>query len=130
MTKETIQLTSKNIRYLIAIHGLGGKDRFIKCTDIARNLSVTRPSVHAMVNTLSELQLIEKPRYGKVIFTQYGAQLSEYYVKCFNTVQKSFSCVLPQDMDTESVVCAFISRIPYEKLDDVCRNIEEKNLFR
>jgi len=86
VTNNTLQLTATNIRYLIAIHKLGGAEKFVKCTDIAKNLSVTRPSVHAMVKTLSEMNLIEKPHYGKVNFTHYGKETAQIYIDSYDTV--------------------------------------------
>ncbi|MBQ8604796.1 MAG: hypothetical protein IJ410_08155 [Oscillospiraceae bacterium] len=123
MNSQNLQLTATNIRYLITIHHLGQKDRFVKCADVSKILSVTRPSVHAMMKTLTEMALIEKPRYGKVNFTARGMELAEEYVKAYRITHKYFSPLFPKDSQIDEVVCAFISQIPFEMLGEVCDNM-------
>lgn len=124
MTQNAPQLTATNIRYLITIYNLGGTDRFVKCTDIAKDLSVTRPSVHAMVKTLTDMNLIEKPRYGKVNFTAQGKTLAQMYMDSYNVVRSHFDGIVPENADMDAVVCAFMSQVTTEQLADVCRNIK------
>lgn len=116
-------LTATNIKYLIAIYNLGGKEKFVKCTDIAGALGVTRPSVHAMIKTLTERQLITKPRYGKVSFTPFGYSTAEKYIKCYNASLGYLKDIIPHSADCYSAVCAFISRIPRADLDSLRDNI-------
>ena len=126
MDLYNLQLTATNIKYLIAIYYLGQKDRFVKCADVSKVLSVTRPSVHAMMKTLTEMALIEKPHYGKVNFTAKGREMAEKYVTAYGTVHRFFLPLFRENASIEDVVCAFISRIPFEQLSYVCSNIENR----
>lgn len=125
MINKDMALTATNIKYIIAIYNLGGKDRFVKCTDIARTLSVTRPSVHAMVKTLIDMQLINKPRYGKVNFTSQGKEMAEKYMNFYVAMQKYLKDIFFDNMDVFSAVCAFMSEIPYNRIDEMCSKIYE-----
>lgn len=125
MIDKDIVLTATNIKYIIAIYNLGGKDKFVKCTDIAQTLSVTRPSVHAMVKTLIDMQLINKPRYSKVTFTPLGKEIAEKYINFYVAMQKYLKDIFFDNMAVSGAVCAFMSEIPYDRIDEVCCKINE-----
>ncbi len=68
--------TASIIKYLLVMQDLEQVGEGIRCADVAKRLSVTRPSVHAMMRTLKEIQLVDKDRYGSIYFTELGRALS------------------------------------------------------
>lgn len=118
--KIDLNLSATNIRYILVIHQLEQSHKFVKCTDIANILSVSRPSVHAMIKTLRGMEIITKPHYGKVNFTLSGKQLAEDYSKYFDVLHAHFSKLFPQETDISNAVCAFMSQLSVQRLSAAC----------
>jgi Mn-dependent DtxR family transcriptional regulator len=62
-------LSAPVIRYLVALNSLN-KEGGIWCVDIAEILSLSKPTVHAMIEALAEKGVVEKERYGMVFLTE------------------------------------------------------------
>ena len=60
------KLTTTNIKYLIAINQLYNNQNGVRCTDLANMLGVSKPSVHRMIETMKNIGLIDKDRYGEI----------------------------------------------------------------
>ena len=65
MAEKERAMTGANIRYLLTLLELQGKDGGVRCVDLAARLQVSKPSVHAMVSSLCQLGLAEKKHYGQ-----------------------------------------------------------------
>ena len=87
-------LTAANIRYLLALRDLDGDQRGVRCVSIAEALGVSKPSVHAMMDTLKKLSLVDKDRYGTVRFTPAGRELADRYA-----IISAPCCPVPQTRD-------------------------------
>lgn len=83
MTKKKQTLTASQIKYLITIYHLDICNAGIRCIDIAKNLGISKPSVHTMLQTLCAMKLIKKTKAGTVFLMEEGkntaAQYSQYY---------------------------------------------------
>ncbi len=118
--KFDLNLSATNIRYILVIHQLYKSHPFVKCADIANILSVSRPSVHAMIKTLRGMEIITKPHYGKVNFTRAGLQLAEEYSNYFDVLHTHFSKLFTQGTDINDAVCAFMSQLSVQRLSAAC----------
>lgn len=58
--------------YLETIGLLHERNRLARVTDIARELKVSKPSVHAALHELEKRGLIEHESYGEVFMTEEG----------------------------------------------------------
>lgn len=65
------------IRYLKVLKSLDPLCRGVRSVEVARALSISRSSVHTMMERLSESGLVEKVHYGIVYLTEEGIQLAE-----------------------------------------------------
>ena len=121
MDKNELTLSATHIRYLLGIHFLSQGREAIKCTDIADLLNVTRPSVHSMIKTLSALDIITKPHYGKVNFTEDGKALARDYAAFYVVLSAHFRLLFPEETtDISEAVCAFMSQMSYPQLKKFC----------
>ena len=75
-------LTPSAIKYLLTLLELCQKDAGARCMDIAEQLSVTKPSVHSMIENLCAAGLAEKKKYGTVFLTPEGRMQAERYAVC------------------------------------------------
>lgn len=127
MTETTNGITATNIKYLTVIYTLSGKERFVKCSDIAQQLSVSRPTVHAMMRTLSRCGYIQKSRYGKVTLTQSGSSKARIYSQSYESIYQYMSKICPEKIDMAETVYTFMAQVRPEHLADICKNIVSEN---
>ena len=106
-------MTAANIRYLLTLLELQGKEGGVRCVELAARLQVSKPSVHAMVTALCQLGLAEKKRYGAVRLTEEGRALAEQYARCYQPLYSLMSGILAMEEPVSSnVVCTVLSQIP------------------
>ena len=94
MAENKKPLTAANIKYLLAIQSLCTGQSGVRCTDLARRLNVAKPSVHAMVRSLSEQGLAAKERYGTIFLTEAGQQMAAQYAQCVEDLSSRLKAAL------------------------------------
>ena len=94
MAENKKPLTAANIKYLLAIQRLCTGQSGVRCTDLARRLNVAKPSVHAMVRSLSEQGLAAKERYGTIFLTEAGQQMAAQYAQCVEDLSSRLQTAL------------------------------------
>ena len=72
-------LTASNIRYLLTMKELDGDGRGVRCIALATALGLSKPSVHNMMGTFSQMGLISRDSYGAAFFTDEGNELARRY---------------------------------------------------
>ncbi len=113
MAEKERAMTGANIRYLLTLLELQGKDGGVRCVDLAARLQVSKPSVHAMVASLCELGLAEKKHYGAVHLTEEGRAMAEEYAKCYQPLYQLMSGILAMEEPAcSNVVCTVLSQLP------------------
>ncbi len=122
MTNNRPEISPKNIMYLLAIYRLEQTDRFVRCVDIGTVLSVSRPTVHAMINYLADIRMLEKNKYGKVTLTEEGRLSAKIYQNGYIAVEKFLKRIYPGSKDLGLTVCTFLSQIEFEYIPIVCSN--------
>lgn len=85
MTDNNI-LTASHIRYLLALKRFGGESE-IRSVDIANDLSLSKASVHYIMNTFAELKYIIKEYGGRVFLTEYVTQHATEFEKYHNNLK-------------------------------------------
>lgn len=121
MANRKGSLTASNIRYLIAMQKLCEDGNGTRCVRIAEVLGVSKPSVHAMINSLKELDLVRKDRYGEVFFTDEGFRLATDYAKYYETVRKRISEFLPNEEASNAAACAVLAEVGAETLEKMTK---------
>ena len=113
-------LHSSGEDYLKAILILQKNNGKVRSVDVAAYMGVSKPSVHAMMNTLKKLSLVDKDRYGTVRFTPAGRELADQYESYFQTICNHFSALLPCTADARSAAYALIAELPADCLQQMC----------
>lgn len=127
MTGSKQALTASNIKYLLVLNDLCPDNCGVRCVRIAEALGITKPSVHAMINTMKDMGIVKKDSYGAVFFTDKGLKLSKRYSEYFKLIGRYFSRFLPNESDARSAACAIMAELPEESLTafcDRCRSID------
>ncbi len=114
-------LTAANIKYLLVMNELMQDGKGVRCVDIADSLGITRPSVHTMMNTLRDMQLIRKDRYGEAFFTDDGRDLAERYARYFDAICGSLSSLLANEADVKAAAYALLAEVPEKSLEGMLR---------
>ncbi len=126
MTSSTHALTASNIKYLITLYELSPENTGIRCVKIAQTLGITKPSVHAMINTLMHLELVQKSRYGVVAFTKQGFEFARRYMQYYTSISEAIGTYLSDDAERKSAVCAMMAAVTPEQLEKMCIRMEQK----
>ena len=113
-------LHSSGEDYLKAILILQKNNGKVRSVDVAAYMGVSKPSVHAMMDTLKKLSLVDKDRYGTVRFTPAGRELADRYESYFQTICNHFSALLPRTADARSAAYALIAELPADCLQQMC----------
>lgn len=70
-------MTAAQIRCLLALRALNQLSEKVASKDIARLIGISRPSVHRLLEALSDNGMIAKEPYGTVELTEQGAQTAQ-----------------------------------------------------
>lgn len=70
-------LSDSKKKYLATMTELDPSGKGIRSITIAKELNVTRPSVHAMLNRLSDDGFLVKEHYGIVFLTARGLEVGK-----------------------------------------------------
>ncbi len=119
-------LTASNIKYLLALNELCKSSNEVRCVCVAEFLGVSKPSVHAMTETLKEMKIINKDLYGLITYTEYGTALAKQYEEYSMTISRWVETVLPYGTDIRPAVCALMSELDSEQLNEMCCKIDEQ----
>ena len=118
-------LTAANIRYLLAIEDLDRNGKGVRCVDVAQALGITKPSVHSMVDSMKDMGLLEKPRYGVIRLTDLGRSTADRYQVYFQTICRHFAQFLPQRQDVLAAAFALLSELKLESVVEMCTRIAD-----
>ena len=115
MTNCKRPLTASAIKYLLTLYELGGGERGVRSVALAARMRVSKPSTHAMLQSLCAAGLAEKERYGTVYLTEEGKTAAALYRDCFEPLYSKMQSILPLDGETcANAVCAVLSQVPEE----------------
>ncbi len=77
-------LSEAKKKYLATMTELDPTGKGIRSINIAKELNVTRPSVHAMLTRLSDDGLLIKEHYGIVFLTPKGLEIGKQIIEQSN----------------------------------------------
>ena len=99
MPNQEKPLTPSAIGYLLILSEFCRDGRGARCIDVAARMNVSKPSAHAMIRNLCEMQLAEKEHYGIVYLTQAGRKAAALYETCYEPLFARMQDVLALDGD-------------------------------
>lgn len=119
-------ITAANIRYLLAVSQLD-RGRGVRCMDVADLLNVSKPSVHAMIEKMKALSLVQKGDRCRVCLTQEGRKAAERYEKYYSIVSEQLREIMPDSSDVRGATFAFIAQASAEDLEGMCKEAQKRN---
>lgn len=116
LTEYSRKLSATNIKYMLAIHDLLSKGvKHVRSIDLAKLLSVTKPSVHSMLNSLQEMNLITKERNGIITFTSEGKELADKYKEFYEAWNLYLDRDISDSENRRAAVCAVLAELSEEE---------------
>ena len=100
-----MKLTGNQIRYLLAIKKLNDNKHVVKSVDVANELNYSRASVHKMLTTLKDMNIITQKHYGYIYLTSYGSRTAN---DCLKKVKKTLNPVVKVKDDYNLGICGIV----------------------
>ena len=120
-----MKLTEVQIRYLLTVYHLS-RNGFVRSSEIADRLGVSRPSTHRMLNQLIKKNLIVKDCESMIHLTEKGRDLAWRFEKQFFCISRFMNEYLYLSADAaENSVLSILSRQSLNGNDELCRRIHE-----
>ena len=122
-----IALTAANIRYLLALKTLEKEGAGTRSVDIASSLGLSKPSVHNMMNTFTEMGLVSKNAYGAAFLTELGNETANRYVRYYDSVEGLLKGSFPGAGDVGSATCYLLAEKQVLRRSAAGRKRERQN---
>ena len=85
--------------YLEAIANLGGERKVVRVKQLSEMVGVRMPSVTSALKKLSEQELVEHERYGRIKLTPEGDKIARDVIRRHEALTRFFSQALGIDQD-------------------------------
>ncbi len=108
-------LTGSHIRYLLAIKRLH-KETGVRSIDIAKELKLSKVSVHNMMDTFLDLHYVHKEHGGLVYLTDHGMQRASEFEVYHRLLKNRLFENAAVDESADIAICAFISELSEDSL--------------
>lgn len=113
--------------YLEAIYVLSFEEEHVRMSDVAKHLSVSKPSVNKAINLLQEKGLLHHEHYGTILLTEDGKALAKKVYERHKVIKRFFVDILKVDEVTaEEEACRVehcIGEDTIEKLKDYVHSV-------
>lgn len=113
---DTKKLTASNLKYLLALLCLDTDGTGVRCVRVADSLGISKPSVHNMMNTFIEMELISKASYGRAVFTSEGRAVAERYSRYYDAVSALLGKAMPEITDVSAATYALLASLTEDEL--------------
>ena len=77
-----------------------------------------------MINSLKELDLVRKDRYGEVFFTEEGSRLANIYTEYYETVRRRIAEFIPNNEAANAATCAVLAEVGQDELENMINKSE------
>lgn len=114
--KNKEKLSASHIRYLLLIRKLSESGNGVRGVDLVKKLGIKKPSVHSMLRTLTDMELIDKKPQQAAYLTEYGIQTAEKYARFYDAVLSVLTEHLSKDEIAPEAVCSMIAGMTEESL--------------
>lgn len=114
--KEHAELTASQIRYLIVIKRLYERQGNVRGADIAKELKLSKASVHRMMDFFEQAQYIKRDSGKHIVLTDDGKRKALEYEKYSVELNKRLFCSKLCDSMEEMAICSFLASLSEEKL--------------
>lgn len=114
--KKHAELTASQIRYLIAIKRLYERQGSVRGADIARELKVSKASVHRMMDFFEQVQYVKRDCGKHIVLTDDGMGKALEYEKYSMELNKRLFHSKLCDSTEETAIWFFLASFSSDKL--------------
>lgn len=114
--KKHAELTASQIRYLIAIKRLYERQGSVRGADIARELKLSKASVHRMVDFFEQVQYVKRDCGKHIVLTDDGMGKALEYEKYSMELNKRLFHSKLCDSIEETAIWFFLASFSSDKL--------------
>ncbi len=108
-------ITAAHVRYLLAIKRIY-REKGILSSEIARELKLSKPTVHNMMDVFLEKNYICKKPQGLVYLTDNGMRTASVYETYYYRLRELLFADSECDKTAETAICALIGELSEENL--------------
>ena len=112
-----VKFTFSQIKYIIFLYRLSKDGLGVKNVELASALGFSKPSVHNMLKSLAELNVVRKEAYGLVFFTEGGRAIARRYNACYEKLERKIAEFCGNGAISENSVCVLLADMPEDKLE-------------
>lgn len=116
---NAIRLSASQIRYLLVMKKMSETDKEIQSQELAKNLGVTKPSVHSMINILSKMNLVRKDNRAPVFFTSEGLETAKRYSEYYQAISLIFTDYISKEDCPETVIYYILAELSDNSLEQI-----------
>ena len=116
-------LTAAHVRYLLAIQRLY-EDTGLYSSEIAKELKLSKPTVHNMMNVFLEKNFIYKEPQGPVYLTKHGMRVASVYEAYYYKLKDILFSDRITDPTAEPAICALLAGLSEENLVILAQELE------
>jgi len=117
--KDCNRFTFSQIKYLIWLYRLSQDGCGVKNIELANALDVSKPSVHYMLKSLSDLGLVRQEPFKLAHLTKEGRSLAQKYVFCFDVLERKISEIFGNENVSETAICGLLADMSLDKINDL-----------
>ena len=121
---NSIKFTFAQIRYIVCFYRLSCDGYGVKNVELASALGFSKPSVHNMLRSLSELGIVSQEVFGLAYLTEKGRALAEKYSACYSKLEKKMTEICGEGAASENAICGLLADMPPENLEELYRSSE------
>ena len=110
------------MRYIVCLYRLSQGGCGVKNVELASALGFSKPSVHHMLKSLADLDVVKQEVFGLAFFTDEGRVLAQKYAVCYAKLEKKIAEVCGSGAASENAICGLLADMPMDKLNELYRN--------
>ena len=104
---------------MICLYRLSHGGCGVKNVELAGALGFSKPSVHNMLRSLSDLGVVTQESFGLAHLTVRGRVLAEIYAHCYVKLEASMTELCGRGAASENAICGLLADMPWEKIDEL-----------
>lgn len=117
---NSMRMTGAQIRYLLALKKLNCESG-IRSADIAREMDLSKPSVHKMMNCFLKRGYVAKGLYQLVYLTETGYQQATLCYLYYSAVVQKLALKDRKESSVERAICAFLAESSMDILEKIAK---------
>ena len=114
-----IKFTLSQIKYLICLYRLSANGCGVKNIELANALGLSKPSVHYMLKSLSDLGMVAQEAFGLAHLTEDGYEMAKKYAFCYVVIERKMTELCGNGAASENAICGMLADMPPETINNL-----------